>query len=114
LCTKAVAAKDPEEVNLILSELQATIRQYTRSGSEHARWQFLLVAESSDTKGATPPKNRNSPGIACHSMFLHPWCSSLLGNLYMTTFLLDLRLCSAALCVFGIDRAHTIEALLRE
>jgi hypothetical protein len=28
LSAKAVAAKDPEEVHLILSELRATIRQY--------------------------------------------------------------------------------------
>jgi hypothetical protein len=36
LCTKAVAAKDPEEVNLILSELRATIRQYMQRLKTHS------------------------------------------------------------------------------
>jgi hypothetical protein len=44
LCATAVAAKDPEEVNLILSELRATIRQHMQR-PKHIRWRFLAVAK---------------------------------------------------------------------
>jgi hypothetical protein len=69
LSAKAVAAKDPEEVHLILSELRATIRQYMQR-LKHVRWQFLAVAETSNLKGATPPKNRNSPAATRSSYIL--------------------------------------------
>ncbi len=39
---------------------------------------------------------------------------SLLGSVYTPTFFPHLRLSSAVLCEFGIDRARSMEALLRK